>query len=66
MNPRCLGAVRRVNHKAGGSIYLVDNKDGGMNFSQADVYCAELNYREDFIGYSFIRPRDEKAVGAAS
>jgi hypothetical protein len=53
MKPRCLAAVRLVNQKAGGGIYLVDNKDGGMNFMEADVYCANLNYRGAFINLSY-------------
>jgi hypothetical protein len=37
LKPRCLAAVRRVNGKGGRGIYLVDNKQGGIE-------CAELMY----------------------
>jgi len=30
LNPRCPAVARRVNEKAGRGIYLVDNKQGGM------------------------------------
>jgi hypothetical protein len=39
---------KRVNPKAERGIYLVDNKDGGMNFTLADVYCAELELSRGF------------------
>jgi hypothetical protein len=31
--PRCLARARLVNDKAAGSIYLVDNKQGGFDFA---------------------------------
>jgi hypothetical protein len=40
--PRCLAAARLVNEKGGRSIYLVDSKQGGIDSTRADVYCAEL------------------------
>jgi hypothetical protein len=33
---------------------------------EADVYCAELELSRGFYKLFFLRPRDEKAVGAAS
>jgi hypothetical protein len=46
--PRCLAAVRRVNNKAGRGIYLVDNKQGGIDSAGPDVYCAELELLRAF------------------
>jgi hypothetical protein len=37
LNPRCPAAAPGVNNKAGRGIYLVDNKQGGIE-------CAELMY----------------------
>jgi hypothetical protein len=31
VTPRCPAAARRVNEKGGRSIYLVDNKQGGID-----------------------------------
>jgi hypothetical protein len=33
VTPRCLAAGRRVNEKGRRSIYLVDNKQGGIDFA---------------------------------
>jgi hypothetical protein len=42
VTPRCLAGAKRVNKKGGRGIYLVDNKQGGIDSAGADVYCAEL------------------------
>jgi hypothetical protein len=34
LNPRCPAAARRVNNKAGRGIYLVDNKQGGIEWAE--------------------------------
>jgi hypothetical protein len=34
VTPRCLAVAMRVNEKGGRSIYLVDNKQGGIEFGQ--------------------------------
>ena len=60
--PRCLAAARRVNEKGVHSIYLVDSKQGGIDSTQADVYCAELESGGFFKVNRDSRVR--KAVGA--
>jgi hypothetical protein len=44
VTPRCPAVAMPVNEKGGHSIYLVDNKQGGIEFGLPDVYCAELDY----------------------
>jgi hypothetical protein len=44
INPRCPAAVRRVNTKAGLRIYLVDNKQGGIDSASLMYTVPNLNY----------------------
>jgi hypothetical protein len=63
VTPRCPAAAMRVNGKRGRSIYLVDNKQGGIEFGWADVYCAELGLIAGSFRL-FFNPACQKLWGA--
>jgi hypothetical protein len=44
VSTRCLAVARRVNEKGGRSIYLVDNKQGGIEFGRLMYTVPNLNY----------------------
>jgi hypothetical protein len=62
LHPRCLGAARQVNNKAGRGIYLVDNEQGGVDSACADVYCAELELLQGLFKL-FFNPCMAEAAG---
>src|SRR5437899_7809696 len=62
INSRCLVAVRQVNTKAGLRIYLVDNKQGGVDSRQPVVYCAELKLLRGILSY-FLNLAGRKCSG---
>jgi hypothetical protein len=45
VTPRCLAAAKRVNKKGGRSIYLVDNKQGGIDPAELMYTVPNLNRR---------------------
>jgi hypothetical protein len=61
VSPRCLVAARRVNKKGGRSIYLVDNKHGGIDFGCLMYTVPNTNIAGLF---SYFNPACRKLWGA--
>jgi len=65
LNPRCPAAARRVNNKAGRGIYLVDNKQGGIEWAELMYTVPNWNIA-GFLKLFLNFPQAGKLLGAAT